>query len=87
MIPAVRGVQDDRKADAAERRAAEALLDGAAGNLPPPTAPEGEASQIDIDATSTMSQEERLKSLDFEQMTTAEVAALRTVIEAIAAKR
>ena len=80
LIPAVRGVQEDRKADAAERRAAEALLDGAAGNLPPPVKPEGEASQIDIDATSTMSQEERLKSLDFEQMTTAEVAQAKRVL-------
>ncbi len=80
LIPAVRGVQEDRQADAAERRAAEALLDGAAGNLPPPVEPEGEASQIDIDATSTMSAEERLKSLDFEQMTTAEVAQAKRML-------
>jgi uncharacterized protein len=80
LIPAVRGVQEDRKADAAERRAAEALLDGAQGNLPPPVEPEGEASQIDIDATSTMSQQERLKSLDFEQMTTAEVAQAKRML-------
>ncbi len=80
LIPAVRGVREDRQADAAERRAAEALLDGAAGNLPPPVEPEGEASQIDIDATSTMSAEERLKSLDFEQMTTAEVAQAKRML-------
>ncbi len=74
LIPAVRGVQEDRRADAAERRAAEALLDGAEDRLPRPTEPEGQADQIEIDATTTMSQEERLKSLDFEQMTTDEVA-------------
>jgi uncharacterized protein len=80
LIPAVRGVQEERLADAAERRAAEALLDGAQGNLPPPMEPEGEASQIDIDATSTMSAEERLKSLDFEQMTVAEVAQAKRML-------
>ncbi len=80
LIPAVRGVQEDRRADAAERRAAEALLDGAEDRLPPPSQPEGGVEQIDIDATTTMSQEERLKTLDFEQMTTAEVAQARRML-------
>jgi uncharacterized protein len=84
LIPAVRGVQEERRADAAERRAAEALLDGAEGNLPPPADPEGEASLIDIDATHTMSDQERLKSLDFEQMTTAEVAAAKRMLSRLA---
>ena len=36
--------------------------------------------QIEIDATTTMSQEERLKTLDFEQMTTAEVAEAKRML-------
>jgi uncharacterized protein len=84
LIPAVRGVQEDRRADAAERRAAEALLDGAEDRLPQPTEPEGGVDQIEIDATTTMSQEERLKSLDFEQMTTDEVAQAKRMLARLA---
>jgi uncharacterized protein len=80
LIPAVRGVQEDRAADAAERRAAEALLDGAEDRLPSPSDPEGGMDQIEIDATTTMSQEERLKTLDFEQMTTDEVAQAKRML-------
>lgn len=81
MLPAIRGVQEEKPAQAAERRAAEALLDGA--DRPPP--PESEAQEegetrIDIDASSTMSAEERLRTLDFEQMTTAEVAEARRML-------
>lgn len=78
MLPQVHGVQEDRIAEAAEKRAAEALLDG---QLPPPPetdAPEGE--QIEIDATATMSSEERLKTLDFEQMSADEVAAAKRML-------
>ena len=77
MLPAIRGVQEDRVAEAAEKRAAEALLDGADRDLPPPAgddAPTGD-EKIEIDASMTMSREERLRSLDFEQMSTAEIAA------------
>ena len=81
MLPAVRGAQEDRAADAAERRAAEALLDGVNRDPPPveTDAQEGE-DQIEIDATATMSAEERLKTLDFELMTTAEVAEAKRMI-------
>jgi uncharacterized protein with von Willebrand factor type A (vWA) domain len=78
MLPQVHGVQEDRAAQAAEKRAAEALLDG---QLPPPPktdAPEGD--QIEIDATATMSSEERLKTLDFEQMSAAEVAEAKRML-------
>jgi hypothetical protein len=73
LIPSVRGVQEERLADPGEKRAAEALLDG---KVPaPPEFPEtkGEDQQIDIDASATQSAEERLKTLDFEQMSVAEV--------------
>ncbi|MBD3764023.1 MAG: VWA domain-containing protein [Rhodobacterales bacterium] len=82
MLPALRGVQQERQAQAAERRAAEALLDGAPRDLPEP--PEGEAgpdeTRIDIDASHTSSRDERLRTLDFEQMTTDEVAEAKRML-------
>lgn len=85
LLPAVRGVQEDRLADAAEKRAAEALLDGHGVDLPER---EGEArdeeAQIEIDASSTMSHEERLKTLDFEQMSMAEVAEAKRMLARLA---
>jgi uncharacterized protein with von Willebrand factor type A (vWA) domain len=85
MLPAVRGVQEDRLAQAAEKRAAEALLDG--HGIDPPEAegeqPEG-AEQIEIDASATMSHEERLKTLDFEQMSLAEVAEAKRMLSRLA---
>lgn len=77
MLPQVHGVQEDRAAQAAEKRAAEALLDG---QLPPVPRDTAEGNQIEIDATATQSAEERLKTLDFEQMSTAEVAAAKRML-------
>ncbi|MFN3578565.1 MAG: vWA domain-containing protein [Tabrizicola sp.] len=82
LLPQVRGVQEDRAAEAAEKRAAEALLDG---QLPPPAqteAPDGD--QIEIDATATMSAEERLRTLDFEQMSAAEIAEAKRMLARLA---
>lgn len=79
MLPAVRGVQEDRRAEAAEKRAAEALLDGANRPVEPPAGePEGE--EIEIDASRTASAEEKLKTLDFEQMSTEEMAAAKRML-------
>ncbi|MEM1351857.1 MAG: VWA domain-containing protein [Pseudomonadota bacterium] len=79
LIPAVRGVQEERTTQAAEKRAAEALLDGAeAPNIDRPD--DGEETQIEVDASLTMSSEERLRSLDFEQMSTAEIAEAKRMI-------
>jgi len=72
MLPAVRGVQEDRVSHAAEKRAAEALLDGAEALDAPQEEEEG-GTKIEVDASLTMSAEEKLKSLDFEQMSTAEM--------------
>jgi len=73
MLPAVRGMQQERKARPAEKRAAEALLEGVERELPDlPDAPEDEA-EIEIDAARTGSSKERLKTLDFEQMSAQEV--------------
>jgi uncharacterized protein with von Willebrand factor type A (vWA) domain len=77
LLPQVRGVQEDRIAEAAEKRAAEALLDG---QLPPAPKDDAEADQIEIDATATMSAEERLKTLDFEQMSGEEIAAAKRML-------
>jgi uncharacterized protein len=77
MLPQVRGAQDDRITEAAEKRAAEALLDG---QLPPAPQDTPEGNQIEIDATATMSGDERLKTLDFEQMSGAEIAAAKRML-------
>jgi len=81
MLPAIRGVQEERGAQAAEKRAAEALLDGV--DRAPPEGAGAEADEetvIEIDATATMSREERLRRLDFEQMSTAEIAQAKRML-------
>ena len=79
LSPMVRGVQEERRADAAEKRAAEALIDGHDRDL---TIPEdaGEEVEISIDASRTISTEERLRTLDFEQMSTAEMVAAKRML-------
>lgn len=80
LLPAVRGVQEERSAQAAEKRAAEALLDGAqAPNTQKKEDDEG-GTEIEIDASLTTSAEEKLKSLDFEQMSTAEMAQAKAML-------
>ncbi|WP_108858749.1 VWA domain-containing protein [Ruegeria sp. Alg231-54] len=79
MLPAIRGVQEERKADAAEKRAAEALLDGVEPDLPE-VAEQEEETELEIDASQTASSEERLRSLDFEQMSTAEIAQAKRML-------
>jgi hypothetical protein len=78
MLPAVRGVQEDRAPKPAEKRAAEALLDGITRDVP--ELPEGEGTEIEVDATLTMSREERLRRLDFEQMSTEEMAEAKRML-------
>ncbi|MDC0136345.1 VWA domain-containing protein [Sulfitobacter sp.] len=81
MLPAIRGVQEERPAQAAEKRAAEALLDGA--EAPPREeegAPREEETVIEVDASLTMSTSERLKTLDFELMSLAEVAEAKRML-------
>mgnify|MGYP000167798034 FL=1 len=80
MLPAIRGVQEERPAQAAEKRAAEALLDGA--EAPPQEeveTPEQDAL-IEVDASLTMSTSERLRTLDFELMSLAEVAQAKRML-------
>ena len=82
LLPAVRGAHEDRHAQAAEKRAAQALLDG---TEPDPAGtgaqePPGGDTAIEIDASATMSREERLRTLDFEQMGTDEIAQARRML-------
>ncbi|WP_300516421.1 VWA domain-containing protein [Aliiroseovarius sp.] len=78
MLPAVRGVQEDRTPKPGEKRAAEALLDGLDRDAP--DLPEGEGTEIEVDATLTMSREERLRKLDFEQMSAEEMAEAKRLL-------
>ncbi|MAM61103.1 VWA domain-containing protein [Maritimibacter sp. UBA3975] len=80
MMPAVRGVQDERRAKPAEKRAAEALLDGIEPDMPEGQNDDPEETEIEVDATLTMSREERLRTLDFEQMSNAEVAEAKRIL-------
>ncbi len=78
LLPSLNGAQAERAARPAEKRAAEALLDGVERDLP--DLPEGEGTELELDATLTMSSEERLRSLDFEQMSLAEMAEAKRVL-------
>ncbi|WP_400081950.1 VWA domain-containing protein [Yoonia sp. R78084] len=79
LRPMVRGTQEERAAAPAEKRAAEALLDGEERPLPPQPDTADEI-EIDIDATQTASAEERLRTLDFELMSNAEMNAAKAVL-------
>ncbi len=81
MLPAIRGAQEEEAAAAAAKRAAEALLDGADSPQPPKDQPRDDGDeQIEVDATQTASTDERLRSLDFEQMSAAEAAAAKRML-------
>jgi uncharacterized protein len=80
LLPAMRGLNESPPAKPAEKRAAEALLDGA--NAPLPEMPDStdDDSPIEIDASATTSARERLRSLDFEQMGTGEIAEAKRML-------
>ncbi len=81
MLPQIKGVHDERRADVGEKRAAQALL-GDARPEPPPL-PEGmveDTPEIEIDASATQSGEERLKTLDFEQMSVEEIVEAKRML-------
>ena len=81
LTPTVRGVQEDRRAKPAEKRAAEALLD----QPPPPQTDRTDqnAAELDLDASATASGRDRLRTLDFEQMSTAEMAEARRMLSTL----
>ncbi len=81
LIPSLRGAQDERTAAPAEKRAAEALLDGVERDKPAEAAWEdARDAVIEIDASQTMSADERLRTLDFEQMSADEAAEAKRML-------
>ncbi|MCC1493444.1 VWA domain-containing protein [Cognatishimia sp. F0-27] len=80
MLPAIRGVQEEKKAASAEKRAAQALLGDTMPEIPEQTEDQEDGTQIEIDASMTMSAEEKLRSLDFEQMSTQEIAEAKRML-------
>lgn len=78
LSPQLRGVAEERVARDAEKRAAQALLHDVARDAP--DLPEPEGTRIEIDAALTMSREERLKALDFEQMSLDEMAQAKRML-------
>jgi uncharacterized protein len=81
LLPSLRGSQEERVAAPAEKRAAEALLDGVERDKPADAAWEDDRDAvIEIDASQTMSADERLRSLDFEQMSADEAAQAKRML-------
>ena len=70
LLSTVKAPREEKKPKAAEQRAKEALM----GDAPPPPPPERDDEQeLEIDALYAASAQEKLRSRDFEQMTTAEI--------------
>ena len=81
LAPAARRVERDQEAQATDRLAGEALLDGAQpGNF---EALAGDVTEVEFDATMTYSKLETLRHQDFEQMSAAEMAAAKRLIAGI----
>jgi uncharacterized protein with von Willebrand factor type A (vWA) domain len=83
MLPAIRGVQEEKSAASGEKRAAQALLDDLLPEVPENEQSE-EGTEVEITSTLTMSAEEKLRTLDFEQMSTAEVAEAKRMLSRLA---
>ena len=77
MMPEIRAPAHERERQAGEQRAAEGLTDGI--NTPPPQM-DREPDEIEIDAQLSFSDQETLRSRDFEQMTASEIAAAKRAI-------
>ncbi len=77
MSPVMRKEQEKKPKKAAARRAAEAFAEAA----PPRTTEERE--EIELDARISWSASERLRAMDFEQMSNAELAEARAAIRAL----
>lgn len=80
LLPSMRGLNEERAAQAAEKRAAEALLDGATAPRPETQEQDSEDTLLEIESSATHSGRERLRSLDFEQMGADEIAQARRML-------
>ncbi len=78
MSPTLRKDAEERAKKAAERRAAEALTDAA---TPPRDVPERE--ELTMDARISWSASERLRAMDFEQMSAAEIREAARAVRAL----
>ncbi|WGI20354.1 VWA domain-containing protein [Amylibacter sp. IMCC11727] len=78
MLPMIQTQAGDKDKKTAEQRAAEAMMDGA----PPPPQPDVEDAreEIEVDAEFSFSADEKLGSMDFEQMSNAELAMAKAAI-------
>ncbi len=84
LRPMVRGVQEEREAQAAERRAADALIGDTCALGGDQKGAGDDGAEVKIDASFTVSEQERLRSMDFEQMTNAEIADAKRMISKLA---
>ena len=80
LRPTLRGANEPSKKKDAERRAAEALLDGAEQPTPKQ---EEDGEEVEFEAVLSVSASEKLKHQDFEQMSAAELAKARRAIAQI----
>ncbi len=78
MSPTLRKEPEERKKKAAERRAAEALTDA-----PEPPAGTPVREELQTDARISWSASERLRSMDFEQMSAAEITEAARAVRAL----
>ena len=78
LLPSMRGAGEDRAPAPSESRAAAALMGDAAPEAPEPAAEQAE--EIEVDASATAAATERLRHLDFEQMTPGEVTAAQRML-------
>ena len=77
MMPEIRAPTQERERQAGEQRASEGLTDGI--DAPPPEM-DREPDEIEVDAQLSFSDQETLRSRDFEQMSAAEIAAAKRAI-------
>ncbi len=76
MLPALQRESESKAAKAARKRAAESLVEGAPQAVPP----REQDDELEVDAKFTVSANERLKAMDFEQMSNAEMAEAKTAL-------
>ena len=81
MLPSIGAAPEKTGAVAAEKRAAEELIDGEQPQAPIETPlPQDKAPMLELDWALTASAQERLKSMDFEQMNLKEIAEAKAML-------
>ena len=81
MLSEVKAAPEEKKPQAGETRAREALT----ADRPPPEIPESlQGETVELDASFAFSADERLRAMDFEQMTAAEIAEAEAALARLA---